>query len=129
MQDTLLKAMRNAEKYTDGTNFKGWIKTIAKNLFLDEYKRAKVIKTKYTDKTIEIEDKSVGLHMAFIQDDINKAMVALTVKERFIATMYYSGKDADFIASETNGKPEPIRRAIQAIQRKMRVELKHYRNG
>ena len=31
MQETLLKAMANREKFTDGTNLKAWLYTIMKN--------------------------------------------------------------------------------------------------
>ena len=38
-QDTVLKALTNKEKYIDNLNFKGWIFTIMKNLFINHYRR------------------------------------------------------------------------------------------
>ncbi len=32
MQDTMLKVLDNADKYTDNTNFKGWVFTIMRNI-------------------------------------------------------------------------------------------------
>ncbi len=39
LQDTLLKAFTNREKYTDGTNLKAWLYTIMKNTFITNYQR------------------------------------------------------------------------------------------
>ena len=39
MQETLLKAMANREKFTDGTNLKAWLYTIMKNTFITNYHR------------------------------------------------------------------------------------------
>ena len=39
LQDTLLKAFTNREKYADGTNLKAWLYTIMKNTFITNYQR------------------------------------------------------------------------------------------
>ena len=39
MQDTMLKVLDNADKYTDNTNFKGWVFTIMRNIFINNYRR------------------------------------------------------------------------------------------
>lgn len=39
LQDTTLKALDNADKYADGTNFKGWVFTIMRNVFINNYRR------------------------------------------------------------------------------------------
>ncbi|MDE6042543.1 MAG: RNA polymerase sigma factor, partial [Muribaculaceae bacterium] len=33
LQDTTLKALDNADKYAENTNFKGWVFTIMRNIF------------------------------------------------------------------------------------------------
>ena len=40
LQDTTLKALDNQEKFADGTNFKGWVFTIMRNIFINNYRRA-----------------------------------------------------------------------------------------
>lgn len=40
LQDTTLKALDNEEKYHDNTNFKGWVFTIMRNIFINNYRRA-----------------------------------------------------------------------------------------
>lgn len=39
LQDTTLKALDNEDKYTDNTNFKGWVFTIMRNIFINNYRR------------------------------------------------------------------------------------------
>lgn len=44
LQETLLKAITNQEKYTEHTNLKAWLYTIMRNIFINNYNRN--IKTK-----------------------------------------------------------------------------------
>lgn len=39
-QDTALKALDNEDKFVDGTNFKAWVFTIMRNVFINRYRRA-----------------------------------------------------------------------------------------
>ena len=40
VQDTTLKILGNQEKYVENTNFKGWVFTIMRNIFINNYRRA-----------------------------------------------------------------------------------------
>lgn len=40
LQDTTLKVLDNEEKYVDNVNFKGWVFTIMRNLFINNYRKA-----------------------------------------------------------------------------------------
>ena len=37
LQETSLKALDNEDKYTPDTNFKGWMYTIMRNIFINKY--------------------------------------------------------------------------------------------
>jgi RNA polymerase sigma-70 factor (ECF subfamily) len=50
IQDTYVKALKNKDKYTPGTNLKGWLYTIMKNTFINNYRRKKVQNT-FVDET------------------------------------------------------------------------------
>jgi len=39
VQETMLKAFKNKDKFEDGTNLKGWLYTIMKNIFINNYRR------------------------------------------------------------------------------------------
>lgn len=40
VQDTTLKALGSEDKFREGTNLKGWLFTIMRNLFINEYRRS-----------------------------------------------------------------------------------------
>lgn len=39
LQDTTLKALDNQDKYIDNANFKGWMLTIMRNIFINNYRK------------------------------------------------------------------------------------------
>ncbi|MDE5800019.1 MAG: RNA polymerase sigma factor, partial [Paramuribaculum sp.] len=39
LQDTMLKVISSEEKYTADTNFKGWVLTIMRNIFINQYRK------------------------------------------------------------------------------------------
>ena len=39
VQDTTLKALDNEEKFVDGTNLGGWMTTIMRNIFINNYRK------------------------------------------------------------------------------------------
>lgn len=39
LQDTMVKVLSNQEKYVENTNFKGWVFTIMRNIFINNYRR------------------------------------------------------------------------------------------
>ena len=43
MQDTTLKVLDNQEKFIDNVNFKGWVLTIMRNIFINNYH--KIVRT------------------------------------------------------------------------------------
>ena len=40
LQDTTLKVLDNESKYAENTNFKGWVFTIMRNIFINNYRRS-----------------------------------------------------------------------------------------
>ena len=41
LQETSLKALDNEDKYTPDTNFKGWMYTIMRNIFINNYRKVR----------------------------------------------------------------------------------------
>ena len=50
LQETSLKALDNEEKYTEETNFKGWIYTIMRNIFINQRRHTKKMKSTIKDE-------------------------------------------------------------------------------
>ncbi len=40
VQDTTLKALSNSDKFVDNANFKGWMLTIMRNIFINNYRKS-----------------------------------------------------------------------------------------
>ena len=53
LQDTTLKALDNEDKYVDNVNFKGWIFTIMRNIFINNYRQT-VRKATVIDQTEDL---------------------------------------------------------------------------
>lgn len=53
LQDTNLKALNNVDKYTESSNFKGWLFTIMRNIFINQY-RKKARQATVLDNTEEL---------------------------------------------------------------------------
>ena len=61
LQDTTLKALDNEDKYAENTNFKGWVFTIMRNIFINNYRR--------TQRAATVVDTTENLyHLNLSQD-------------------------------------------------------------
>jgi len=54
-QDTVLKALKNKDKFKIGTNFKAWVLTLMRNTFINDYRKKKRSKVKtVADDSLEM---------------------------------------------------------------------------
>ena len=61
LQDTTLKVLDNEEKYVENTNFKGWVFTIMRNIFINNYRKV--------TREATVVDRTEDLyHLNFSQD-------------------------------------------------------------
>ena len=75
IQDTLLRALTYRDKFKEDTNLKGWLFTIMRNTFINNYRKAKLAKTS-TDTTKELYYLNVADQYTF-----NKPEKTLELKE------------------------------------------------
>jgi len=75
LQDTTLKVLDNRDKYIDNVNFKGWVLTIMRNIFINNYR--KIIRSQtFIDQTEDL------YHLNFSQaSGLDTPEVAFTIKE------------------------------------------------
>jgi RNA polymerase sigma-70 factor (ECF subfamily) len=79
LQETVLKALNNQEKYIDNINFKGWILTIMRNIFINNYR--KIIRSQtIIDQTEDLYHLNLSQDSGFDSPD-----GAYTIKEINIA--------------------------------------------
>ena len=63
LQDTTLKALDNEGKYVDNVNFKGWIFTIMRNIFINNYRQT-VRKATVIDQTEDLYHLNISQESA-----------------------------------------------------------------
>lgn len=75
MQDTMLKVLNNEEKYIDNVNFKGWVLTIMRNIFINGYRKA--------SRASVVVDRSEDLYLINLPltNNAENPEDSLTVKE------------------------------------------------
>src|SRR5437870_7886324 len=97
LQDTMLKAFANKDKFEEGTNLKGWLYTIMKNIFINKYRRAMKsrIFSDDTDNQYYINNASNSSRNdgegAMVMEDVNRAISELSTKLRTPFMMSFTG--------------------------------------
>ena len=103
-QETSLRVLDNLEKYTDNRNFKGWVLTVMRNIFINNYRRVLRSQTvveqdidlyhleSTTESSIETPESACRLQ------EITKAISELNDELRVPFTMYVSGYHYNEIA-------------------------------
>lgn len=133
LQETSLKALDNEEKYTAETNFKGWIYTIMRNIFINNYRKALRDQT-YVDQTdnqfylnqsIDIEaDSTEG---SYDLKEMRRIVNALPKEYRVPFAMYVSGFKYREIADKLGLPLGTIKSRIYFTRQKLQKELKDFR--
>lgn len=97
VQDTLLKAVTYFNNFREGTNLKGWLYTIMKNTFINNYRR--IVKTNsFITKEEEISNANLILSASknqgenkFVMEDIHVALSKLSEDYYVPFSMYFEG--------------------------------------
>lgn len=106
VQDTTLKALDNQDKYVDNVNFKGWILTIMRNIFINNYR--KVVRSQTViDQTEDLYHLNLSQDSGFDSPDgsytvkeINKAINNLNDDLKVPFSMYLAGYKYNEIAEK-----------------------------
>ena len=133
LQETSLKALDNEDKYTAETNFKGWIYTIMRNIFINNYRKALRDQT-YVDQTdnqfylnqnIDIEgDSTEG---SYDLKEMRRIVNALPKEYRIPFSMYVSGFKYREIADKLGLPLGTVKSRIYFTRQKLQEELKDFR--
>lgn len=133
LQDTTLKALDNEEKYVDNVNFKGWIFTIMRNIFINNYRQT-VRKATVIDQTEDLYHLNVsqdsGLSTpegSFAVKEINEALNSFEEDYRIPFNMYVAGYKYNEIAEKLNLPLGTIKSRIFLARKRLREQLSDYR--
>jgi len=132
VQDTLVKAYTNREKYSDGTNLKAWLFTIMKNTFITQYQRM-VRRNTFIDTTENLhfinssdslQENNAVNH--FVKEDIDKALDLTDEIYRVPFLMYFQGFKYHEIAEELNLPIGTVKNRIHIARKLLKSSLKMY---
>lgn len=131
LQDTMVKALDNEEKYAEGTNFKGWVFTIMRNNFINNYRRgvrsATIIDTtdnlyllNLGDNCVESPEESYGA------TEIGKAINEFSDEYRIPFSMHVAGYKYNEIAEKINVPLGTVKSRIFFARRKLQARFADY---
>lgn len=132
LQDTMLKALRYKENFQEGTNFKGWLFTIMRNIFINNYKRKKLQNT-ITDPTNnqyylnygKVSEDTVNSRVN--EKDINRVISNLTYEFRTPFQMFVDGYHYDEIADAMGIPMGTVKSRIFHARKRLMSDLSDFR--
>ena len=133
LQETSLKALDNEDKYMPDTNFKGWMYTIMRNIFINNYRKTVRDQT-FVDQTDNL------FHLNFSQEsgfdstegaydlkEIHRVVNALPKDYRVPFAMYVSGFKYREIAEKLGLPLGTVKSRIFFTRQRLQNELKDFR--
>lgn len=135
LQDTMLKAFSNKDKFQEGTNLKGWLFTIMKNIFINKYRRA--MKSRIfnddTDNQFYINSASSSSRNegegALVMKDIQSAISRLSDNLRTPFMMSYTGYKYEEIAETLKIPLGTVKVRIHNARKELMNNLQAYGTG
>lgn len=132
MQDTMLKAFKNREKFAEGTNLKAWLYTIMKNTFISNYQRLVRRKT-FTDSTDGLHylnsSDNITENLAFstfTREDIEAALAQTDAVFRVPFLMYFEGYKYHEIAEHLEIPIGTVKNRIHIARKFLKAKLSVY---
>ena len=132
LQETSLKALDNEDKYTPNTNFRGWIYTIMRNIFINNYRKL-VREQTFVDRTENLYHLNLpqnsGLRSAGGAHDLKemyRIVNELPEEYRDPFTMHVSGFKYREIAEKLDLPLGTVKSRIFFTRQRLQDELKDF---
>ncbi len=132
LQDTTLKALANEDKYTANTNFKGWVFTIMRNIFINNYRKVSRAAT-VVDQTEDLYHLNLcqdsGLETpegSFGANEITAAINEFSDDYRIPFSMHVAGYKYNEIAEKMNLPLGTIKSRIFFARKKLQQRFADY---
>lgn len=132
LQDTTLKALDNEDKYVENVNFKGWIFTIMRNIFINNYRKT-VRQATVVDKTEDLYHLNISQDSgidtpegSYAVKEITKTLSEFSDEYRVPFNMYVSGYKYHEIADKLGLPLGTVKSRIFFARKRLRMELADY---
>jgi len=134
LQDTMLKVLDNEEKFAENVNFKGWVFTIMRNIFINNY-RHRVRSATIIDQTEDLyhlnssrESSIDSVEGTYAAGEITEAINSFTDEYRVPFSMHVAGYKYNEIAEKMNLPLGTVKSRIFFARRKLQIMLADYRS-
>jgi RNA polymerase sigma-70 factor, ECF subfamily len=134
-QETAFRAMTNRDKFSDGTNFKAWLFTIMKNIFINNYRKKIKANTIIdgTDNQYYINSMSVSNpNMAesdIMMQELNKMVVELDSSVQVPFVMHYQGFKYQEIADDLKLPLGTVKSRIFFARKELKDKINYRYDG
>lgn len=133
VQDTTLKALHNEEKFVENTNFKGWMLTIMRNIFINNYRKSARENT-MVDSSEDLFHLNLsqdsGLETpdgAYACNEISAAIAKFPAEYREPFSMHVAGYKYEEIAEKLDMPIGTVKSRIFFARKKLRDMFTDYR--
>ena len=135
VQETMLRAISNKEKYKDNTNLKAWLYTIMRNIFINNYRQRSKRHTifDHTDNSYYINSTEVMVENPalsnFVVNDTMTAINKLSTDYRAPFVMHFEGFKYQEIAEKLDLPLGTVKSRIFFARKELQGQLRHYKAG
>ena len=134
LQDTTLKVLDNQEKYVDNVNFKGWVFTIMRNIFINHYRKT-VRQATVVDTTEDLYHLNLSQESGFetpegsvAVKEINALINSFSDDFRIPFSMHLAGYKYTEIASHTGLPLGTVKSRIFFARKRLQEKIRNYGN-
>lgn len=133
LQETSLKALDNEEKFTPDTNFRGWMYTIMRNIFINNYRKITRDQTfiDQTDNLYHLSQKQDSgfdsTEGAYDLKEMRRIVNSLPKEYRIPFSMHIAGFKYREIAERLSLPLGTVKSRIFFTRQKLQTELKDFR--
>jgi len=132
LQDTTLKVLDNQEKYVDNINFKGWVLTVMRNIFINDYHKLVRVQT-VIDQGVNIYNVDVMNNPSFDspEDSFQMKEITLAIDNlnndlRIPFSLFLSGYKYNEIADRMDLPLGTVKSRIFFARQQLKEVLKEY---
>lgn len=134
VQETMLKALKYKDRFSEGTNFSAWVHTIMKNTFINNYRRQKkrLVVRDETENQVLLHNptntSSLNAEQTAFYNEITSTVDKLDERYRIPFEQHCCGFKYHEIADALSLPVGTVKSRIFTARTLLSAQLKHYMN-